>query len=152
MKLFRIASRRFPIFDGTGAYHHGARWNSPGLRVIYASTSLSGARIEVLVHSGRASPPTNHGYVEIDVPGDIGIETVGVSALPPHWDAVPDRRAGRPVGDNWLKSRTSLLLRVPSVASGNDFNVLINQDHDDFLRLRVSPEVSLTWDARLFDR
>lgn len=150
MKLFRIASRRFPIFDGTGAYLHGARWNSPGLRVIYASTSLSGARIEVLVHSGRASPPTNHGYVEIDVPGDIGIETVDVSALPSHWDAVPDRRAGRPVGDNWLKSRTSLLLRVPSVASGSDFNILINQDHNEFQYLQVSAEIPLTWDTRLF--
>ena len=150
MKLFRIASRRFPIFDGTGAYLHGARWNSPGLRVIYASTSLSGARIEVLVHSGRASPPTNHGYVEIDVPGDIGIETVDVSALSSHWDAVPDRRAGRPVGDNWLKSRTSLLLRVPSVASGSDFNILINQDHNEFQYLQVSAEIPLTWDTRLF--
>ena len=131
MKLYRIASRRFPIFDGTGAFLHGARWNSPGCRVIYASESLSCARLEVLVHSGRASPPTRHGFVEINIPDDVKIENVTLENLPPQWNSVPDRRTARFIGDAWFRAGRNALLRVPSVASPNDFNILINQDHPD---------------------
>ena len=150
MKLYRIASRRFPIFDGTGAFLQGARWNSPGVRVIYASESLSGARLEVLVHSGRTSPPTNHAYVEIDVPDDVVMDTADPASIPLDWNAVPDRHTARPIGDRWFKDGKSLLLRVPSVASANDFNVLINQNNPDLHRLKVSVPRDITWDFRLF--
>lgn len=150
MKLFRIASRNFPIFDGTGARIHGARWTSPGKRVIYACGNLSCARLEILAHSGRYVPPTNHAYVEIDVPDDIPVETMDVAALPAGWDSVPDRHLARPVGDHWLGLATSLLLRVPSVASLADHIFLINQGHVDFPRLFASAPREIDWDERLF--
>ncbi len=51
MLAFRIADKRFPIFDGTGARLVGGRWNSPGKAVIYAAETFAGAVLEVLVHS-----------------------------------------------------------------------------------------------------
>ena len=152
MRLYRIASLRFPIFDGTGAFLRGARWNSPGQRVIYASESLSCARLEILAHSGRTARPTTHASIEIDVPDDVAVETVSPTALPAGWDAVPDRHYARRAGDAWLNSKTTLLLRVPSVASANDFNVLINQEHADFHRLKASEAIAISWDDRLFEQ
>jgi RES domain-containing protein len=151
MKLFRIASRRFPIFDGTGAFLHGARWNSPGIRVIYASESISCARLEVLVHSGRASPPTNHCYVEIGIPDGVPMDLVGPEELPTDWNSVPDRRTARRFGDAWHHKGAAPLLRVPSVASANEFNVLINPDHPDVKTFAVSAPRVIIWDKRLFE-
>lgn len=37
-------------FDGDGARLFGGRWNAPGSRVIYTSTTLSLAALEILVH------------------------------------------------------------------------------------------------------
>lgn len=150
MKLFRIASLSFPIFQGTGTFLHGARWNSPGFRVIYASESLSGARLEVLVHSGRLSPPVNHGFIEIEVPDGISMSSVDPGVLPHDWSSVPDRHAARQIGDVWYKRRSAALLRVPSVASANEFNVLINQVHPDTQKFLVSESKIIHWDERLF--
>ena len=129
---------------------HGARWNSPGLRVIYASESLSGARLEVLVHTGRFSPPVNHGFIEIEVPDGVSMSSVNVEELPHAWNSVPDRHAARRIGDAWYKQGSAVLLRVPSVASGNEFNVLINQAHPDSQKFTVSEPRVMQWDERLF--
>ena len=59
MFAFRIADRRHPIFDGTGAMLHGARWNSPGKPVIYAAETYAGALLETLVHANLGSVPSN---------------------------------------------------------------------------------------------
>ncbi len=51
--VFRITKTRYPVFDGTGAYLAGGRWDSPGHSVIYSPTCLAGSLLEVLVHAGR---------------------------------------------------------------------------------------------------
>ena len=37
-------------FDGEGAFLFGGRWNSPGTRLLYASSALSLAALEMLVN------------------------------------------------------------------------------------------------------
>ena len=43
---------------------HGARWNSPGRRVIYAAETYAGALLEILVHASGCLPG-NLGYVQL---------------------------------------------------------------------------------------
>jgi RES domain-containing protein len=150
MKLFRIASLSYPIFDGTGARLNGARWNSPGRSIIYCSTSLACCRLEILAHSGTRCAPMNHGWIAIDVPETATISEVSAGDLPKGWDAVPDNRSARKFGDEWYDGGGTLLLKVPSVASRGDFNVLINQSHHDFARLAASAPKPVDWDSRLF--
>jgi RES domain-containing protein len=73
LRAFRIADMRHPIFDGSGAMLHGARWNSPGRRVIYAAETDAGALLEILVHAS-GSVPRSQGYVEIEIPAGLSIE------------------------------------------------------------------------------
>jgi len=65
---------------------HGGRWNSRGLRAIYAAETYSGALLEVLVHSNLSEPPKNHRVIRIDIPGQVEIETVSTTEVP-DWDA-----------------------------------------------------------------
>jgi RES domain-containing protein len=54
------------------------------------------------------------------------------------------------LGDDWHDFRRSLILRVPSVASPSEFNMLVNQDHPEFDRLVVSSVEPIQWDQRTF--
>jgi RES domain-containing protein len=67
----------------------------------------------------------------------------------PAWNA-EDCLVSRAIGDAWLRSRTSLILLVPSVVFKEDQNVLINPQHPDFTRVQVASIEAVRWDDRLF--
>src|ERR1700722_19592781 len=98
LRAFRIADMRHPIFDGTGAMLHGARWNSPGRRVVYAAETYASALLEVLVHAS-GNVPQNQGYVEIEIPAGLAIEEVTPEDVP-GWDSRSFETA-RAFGDRW---------------------------------------------------
>jgi RES domain-containing protein len=146
MKLFRIASRRHKIFSGVGAAKEGGRWNSRGNTVIYAATSLAGAKLELLAHAGGFNElPVNYGYVIIDVPDAVSVARFPSSKVPP-------LRVSISWGDKWLTDGNSLIALVPSKASPGDWNALINPMHPDFVKLKVSAELQAKWDSRHFKR
>ncbi len=151
MVAYRIADARHPVFDPTGAMLHGGRWNSPGIRAIYAAETYSGALLEVLVHANLSQPPKNHRSVRIEIPADVAMETVEPDELT-GWDA-EDTVASRAYGDEWFRSRRTAVLRVPSVITqGREHNLVFNPDHPKFSDIRAGlPEIVL-WDQRLFGR
>lgn len=151
MRAFRIADRRFPIFDGTGARLIGGRWNSPGTPVIYAAETYAGALLEVLVHSNLGRVPKTHAAIEISIPNSIAVESLDGRSLPA-WDA-EDQMASRAFGDEWLRENRSAVLMVPSaVLRGREHNVLINPYHPQFPRIKTSEPQDVQWDKRLFVR
>ena len=148
-RAFRIADSRHTIFDGTGAALTGARWNSPGRRIIYAADSFAAAMLELLVHTRIGKAPRSHKWIEITIPATVSVEIADPEAIP-DW-ATEDSEAARAFGDSWFDSGRSLMLVVPSaVTSGLSRNVLINQEHPQFGKLRVSEERGVAWDVRLF--
>lgn len=149
MQAFRIADRRYAIFDGSGARITGGRWNSPGRPVIYASETFAGALLEILAHSNLGRVPTTHAVVEITIPEKIAVETVRAEDLS-GWNSA-DERASRAWGDRWLMERRSAVLVVPStVTGGRERNVLLNPEHPDFGQISASKPQAVRWDERLF--
>ena len=149
LRAFRIANARYPIFDGSGAVRYGARWNSPGRRVIHASETYAGALLEILVHTS-GSVPRGQVYVEIEIPANVSVESVAPVDLP-GWDA-PSFDAARKFGDRWYDEKRSAVLLVPSVVTRVERNVMIHQDHPEFARLRVSQPAPVGWDTRLWEK
>ncbi len=151
MLAFRIADRRFPLFDGTGARLIGGRWNSPGRPVIYAAQTFAAALLEVLVHSNLGKVPNTHAVIEITIPGSLQIETLHEENLP-GWDA-EDQRASRLFGDQWLTEQRSAVLLVPSlVTRGREQNVVLNPLHPGFSEIWAGKPFDVQWDVRLFQR
>lgn len=151
MRAFRIADRRFPIFDGTGARLVGGRWNSPGRSLIYAAETFAGAVLEVLVHSNLSRVPKTHAAVEITIPETIAVETITSDALP-GWDA-EDQIVSRSFGDQWLaENRTAVLLVPGLVTRGREHNILLNPEHSEFKSITASSTQDVVWDERLFQR
>jgi RES domain-containing protein len=147
LRAFRIADMRRTIFDGSGAILYGARWNSPGRRIIYAAETYAGALLEILVHAS-GSVPKSQGYVEIEIPSGLSIEEITQDDLP-RWDA-PSFEASRAFGDRWYDERRTPVLIVPSLVTRVERNVLINQEHPEFPLIRATQAVAVRWDARLW--
>jgi RES domain-containing protein len=130
-----------------GAFLKGARWNSPGRRVIYAAETFAGALLETLVHTRIGKIPRTHVVIEIGIPPAAPIEYCGAGQV-----NFRDALAACAFGDRWLEERRSLILVVPSVAaSGRGRNIVINADHPDLPLLQVSEPAEVSWDVRLFD-
>lgn len=126
----------------------GARWNSPGRRVIYAAETFAGTLLEQLVHASIGRLPTMQRYVEITIPAGVSVEEVSAEALP-GWDDT-SYIASREYGDRWYDERRSLILLVPSVVTnGVERNVMIHQEHPEFARVTCSEARPVRWDARL---
>src|SRR5580693_9391241 len=143
MIAYRIADARHPIFDATGAMLHGGRWNSIGLRAIYA-----GALLEVLVHSNLSQPPKNHRVVRIVVPDEVIIETVLIDRIR-NWGA-EDMIASRAFGDRWIQENRTATLRVPSIITrGRESNIVFNPAHSEFALVRADDSEPVHWEVRL---
>lgn len=151
MLAFRIADRRHPIYDPTGAMLKGGRWNSPGRHILYAAETYAGAVLEILVHANLGSVPKTLASVTIHIPESLAIETLEPSSLP-GWNA-EDLLASRSFGDRWLDEQRSAILIVPSVVlQGRERNVLLNPAHPDFPQIQPDPPEPVLWDPRLFSR
>jgi RES domain-containing protein len=147
--VYRLAKRRYPIYDGSGAALEGARWNSPGRILIYASEHYATAILEKLVHAGRTQLPGAHHAAAIDIPDDLLTERFDPVAVP-GWDA-DESASARSYGDAWHASGRSAVLIVPSLPGQPvERNFIINPAHPDAARIRVGPTFQVVWDGRLF--
>lgn len=144
---YRIVSSRHPPFDGTGSYRWGSRWITPGCWVVHCAESYSLAVLENLVHWQSSALPPNLLSVEVEIPLSIEQEEISADELPPSWPQ--DYALTREVGDDWYRRRTTAVLRVPSVVSPFESNLLFNQRHTDFDRLIVGEPAPVNLDPRL---
>lgn len=56
----------------------------------------------------------------------------------------------RELGDYWVRSLRSAVLRVPSAVVGDEFNYLLNPRHPEFGGILADPPAPFFFDERLF--
>jgi RES domain-containing protein len=143
---WRLATTLHPPLTGDGARRRGGRWNSPGVPLVYASSTLSLAVLEMLVHVESTQLPVNLAAIELRLPDD-SIETL--DTVPEVWFADPSQRQSRRFGDAWASERRSVVLRVPSAVVPREHNLLINPVHPRFADVEVVSQQPFRRDARL---
>lgn len=148
MILWRVSD--YSTLDGGGGLNASGRWHNAGQRIVYCAPNPATALLEVLVHAeiDIGDMPVHFRYLEIDAPDVLAVETVDTSVLPQSWRI--DLPVTRHVGDQWLQSGSSSLLRVPSVIVPATWNILINPRHVDSGQIRVLGTHSHGLDRRLF--
>ncbi len=133
--------------SGAGAARAGSRWNSPGVRLGYASTSRPLAILETLVHSTPGYYPIDAVLMPIEIPDDT---VTALSELPKGWNNFPYGPQSRRVGDLWVQQGASLAMLVPSAVLPAERNILINPAHPLFARIRIDEPEEHAFDRRLF--
>jgi len=132
MQFWRICRRRYAAeaATGEGARLFGGRWNSRGVRMVYASTSLALAAMETFVNLEPNLQPTDLVSIEGGIPDDVGIGHLDLKVLPSSWYR-PRRQSLRRFGDEWVRVGRTAALVVPSAAVRGEWNVLLNPMHPE---------------------
>jgi len=138
VRLYRVFDHayRASAMSGEGAASTGGRWNSKGVRVVYASETLALALLEIMANARRTIPPGKV-FFTIDLPDQFKIELLHEEALPPRWTTAPAPRRLRELGDQWIREARTVALMVPSAIVPIERNVLLNPAHPDFVRLVI---------------
>jgi len=149
-QAFRIVKARLAkeAFSGEGARLYGGRWNSPGSPVIYTASSISLAMLEMLVHIQSRDLLSK--YVVFQVEFDESLVTeIDLKSLPSDWHTSPVAPEVQSVGDQWIASNASAVLRVPSALVDSESNYLLNPHHPQFKKIVVGKPQSIQFDPRL---
>src|SRR5208337_5241427 len=147
MFLWRISNHR--TLDGRGGLETSARWHAQGRPIVYLAESVAGALLEVLVHL-ELSPvhlPKSYRLLKVEVPDDVSMDALSANDLGETW--TDNETLTRTLGDQWLASKRSTLLRVPSAIAPETLNVLLNSAHQEARRLRIVSHREYAWDLRL---
>jgi RES domain-containing protein len=135
-------------FTGEGARLAGGRWNRPGTAVVYAAGSISLAMLELLIHLRSRELLLEYVLFEVTIP-DHEIEVLDPSELPRGWRRSPPPRATQRIGDAWVASASSPVLRVPSVVVPSEPNFLLSPGHPRFPAIRIGRRQRIQLDRRL---
>jgi RES domain-containing protein len=151
MMLFRIASIKFiNDLSGMGARINGGRWNHKGTGVIYASQSRALATLEYLVHATMpAIIPDDVSIIQFNIPDKIIPLQTKRNTLPNNWQNTLPSLKLKNIGTEWVLSKKSLLLQVPSAIIDKEFNMLINPEHPDMKYIKLSKPETFILDKRL---
>ncbi len=122
------------MLSGQGALRYGGRWNSPGRRAVYLGGSLALASLELLVQVRAPDILRRYRRLSVEIPRDL-IDVVEASDLSSDWAAPALRPDTRKLGDRWIDSSASAVLRVPSAVVPEEFNYIANPGHPDFARI-----------------
>src|SRR5574338_437508 len=151
MELYRIAQEKYADdLSGNGARVFGGRWNSEGLFALYTSSSRSLSLLEILAHTpAKMLKMRIYMLITLSLPDTVRIETLDKNKLSPGWDAPDTRPLTKKLGDKFLRSKSSLLLSVPSVLMPEENNYLVNTVHPDMKKLKIIFKRRIYFDARL---
>ena len=127
-----------------------ARWHSRGKRIVYLADHPASALIETIVHFevDRDQIPNQYQLLAVEVAEDTAFESVDVHNLPTDWPE--NLNTTRTLGDEWLDSNRTALLRVPSIIVPHASNWLLNPAHADAAKVTIAQVIRAPFDARLF--
>ena len=150
MLVYRLSRAMFaqPL-SGKGAAIKGARWNSAGVEMIYTAENRSLAMAEVAVHFTYATCPSDYVLITIDIPDDIATLTIKESLLPPNWKSFPHPPSTQIIGDSFINDGEYAVLKIPSVITHGDYNIVINPKHKDFQKIKILSIESFPFDHRM---
>lgn len=151
MEVFRLSRKDFSTqLSGKGASLKGARWNSTGIELIYTANNRSLAMAEVAVHFTIATLPADFMMITINLPDDVSIKEVSESELPKDWQDFPHPTSTQRIGDEFVFENKYCVLKIPSVVTKGDFNLIINPRHPDFNKIEIIEIEKFPFDKRIF--
>ena len=152
MRVWRICRRPYAVdlLAGRGGLLTSGRWHTRGRHVVYTSGSVALAALEVLVHVDKAALPLDLLQLEINAPDSLRIMRIEVDELPPSWKSHPALPTLQRRGDDWLKQGSTSVLQVPSAVIPDEFNFLLNPQHDEARSIQVTSSRDFSYDPRLF--
>ena len=149
MTAYRICNLSFKDdISGSGAKLYGSRWNSIGTPMLYLAGSISLAWLEMLVHLQYQDKSTDFALLYLNLPGEAAIQDLQIAKLKQDWQR--DVGYTRFIGDEFIRSKQKLALKVPSAVVEEEANYLVNPLHPAFKKVEIEKSKIFQFDYRLF--
>lgn len=147
-RVWRLVPSRFAdtALSGEGARRYGGRWNRKGVSVVYTSSTLSLAMLEMLVQD--QPPRARCTMIPVDIPSGLDIERLDVDLLPANWRDPAAVETLRRIGSDWTAGLTSAVLAVPGALIPVETNYLLNPRHPDLAQITSGESQELITDLR----
>ena len=150
MQLYRISTSEYiEDLSGTGAKLYGGRWNEKGSALLYCSENISLAILEVLVHFDGLTVPENLEILQLELDDDQ-VKTLPKAKFKKLKKSKDSEYQLKKEGQKWISGGVSLGLRVPSIITSLESNILINPKHENFNMLTIIKKQKMELDERLF--
>lgn len=146
MKVFRITTDKWS--KSLTASGYPARWSSKGQFMIYAAESRSLACLENLVHRSGEGSNDLFKVMVIEIPDLLHIEEIDGLTLKKDWHTIDNYNYCQSFGSSWLNGLKSAVLKVPSVIIKKEHNYLINPNHPDFNKIKLTGNEDFDFDRR----
>lgn len=147
MQVYRITLAKFA--DALQASGRPARWNSSHVKVIYTSSSQSLSCLENVVHRSALGLNQNFRLLTIDIPNDVKITEIKLSDLKPSWQDYEAFPFTQNIGNEWVRKNETAVLKVPSAIITQEYNYLLNPNHPDFSKVKLTGDESFIFDSRI---
>ena len=136
IRLWRIdQERHFKAWrTGEGAFRVGGRWNTPGVRVVYASLDPATACLEVAVHKGfEVLDRAPHYLTSARIIDTSKIRVIKPADIPnPNWlTPAPPSKNQQKHGNDLLRENACIL--IPSAVSRHSWNLIFDADRAEGL-------------------
>jgi RES domain-containing protein len=129
MRLYRIGKTKYAHdLTGLGAKLNGGRWNHEGIPCIYLAESRALSLLEYASHATIDRLPPTLAFSTFEIP-EYSIRQLSVNELPATWLQRPHCKENRDIGSAILSKNECLLLKIPSVIIGQEFNFVLNTLH-----------------------
>ena len=144
--LWRISN--FKDLSGFGGTVVSGRWHTKGRPVVYLADWPSTCVLEVLVHFEMAMGdlPEAFTLLKVEFPAPVSVQDIQ-DQVKVGWQSGQDLTQG--LGDAWLASRDSLLLRVPTAIVPENCNYIFNPAHPEAHTAKLT-SFDFPVDKRLF--
>jgi len=138
MFAWRLCREEYADLSGIGASLYGGRWNSPGHSVVYATSSLALAFVEIIPGLRKNVVPKGFVSLSIQINDNASKKEITLDDFPSKWREEETRNWFTKVGDQWLEEKKEILFIVPSVIIPEEQNILINPHHPEIEKVAVS--------------
>ena len=136
-------------FNGEGARLYGGRWNNPGHPAVYVASSQALAVLEIMANGLTIEDAENFVLISVEFPASF-VHRVAKADLPPDWSNSPAPESTKSIGDRWIASGSSPVLRVPSVIVPDECNYLLNPQHSEITSITIGSSRRFSINPRLF--
>lgn len=117
--------------------------------MVYASTSLALAAIELFVHLEPNQAPGDLFSISAELPKGEPALRWDEALLPAKWWS-DEFAPMRELGDAWIRDNQSLAVLAPSVPIRSEWNILVNPLHSGIGDVKVEAAQPFVFDARMF--
>ena len=128
---------------------YGGRWNHRGTPVVYTSSTLSLAVLELLVHLDDDDLAKDYVGIPADIPDPAEIRPIRTSGLSREWRNLPGPQALADLGSRWAAARKTAVLAMPFAIVPHELNYLLNPLHPHFKLIRIGRPELFSFDPRL---